>query len=52
MVGRGYESNMPGFADSYSEAELRDILAWIKTQWPDRERAHQAQVTAQDDASQ
>ena len=51
VVGGGYESNMPGFADSYSEEELRDVLEWIKTQWPERERAHQAQVTAQDEAT-
>ncbi|WP_299782861.1 cytochrome c [uncultured Roseobacter sp.] len=50
VVGRGYESNMPGFGDTYSEDELRDVLEWIKTQWPERERAHQAQVTAQDEA--
>jgi mono/diheme cytochrome c family protein len=51
VVGNGYESNMPGFGGLYSEQELRDVLAWIKTQWPDRERDHQAQVTAQDSQS-
>jgi len=51
VVGGGYESNMPGFGDAYSEDELRDVLEWIKTQWPERERFHQAQVTAQDEAS-
>lgn len=45
VVGGGYESNMPGFADSYTEAELRDVLEWIKTQWPERQRTHQAEVT-------
>ena len=51
VVGNGYESNMPGFGEMYSEDELRDVLAWIKTQWPDRERDHQVQVTAQDSQS-
>jgi mono/diheme cytochrome c family protein len=51
VVGGGYESNMPGFGDAYSEEELRDVLEWIKTQWPERERAHQAQVTTQDEAT-
>ncbi len=51
VVGGGYESNMPGFADTYSEAELRDVLAWIKAQWPDRERAMQERVTAEDRAA-
>ncbi|WP_366140545.1 c-type cytochrome [uncultured Tateyamaria sp.] len=52
VVGGGYDSNMPGFGDSYSEDELRDVLEWIKSQWPERERAHQAQITAQDVAAQ
>mgnify|MGYP006271237477 FL=1 len=51
VVGGGYESNMPGFGDIHSEDELRDVLEWIKTRWPERERAHQAQVTAQDAAT-
>lgn len=51
VVGGGYESDMPGFGDAYSEDELRDVLDWIKTQWPERERAHQAQVTAQDETT-
>jgi mono/diheme cytochrome c family protein len=50
VVGRGYESDMPGFADTYTEAEIRDVLAWIKSQWPDRERQTQAQITAEDAA--
>jgi mono/diheme cytochrome c family protein len=52
VVGGGYESDMPGFADTYSEDELRDVLAWIKTHWPDRERAHQAEITARDNTGQ
>lgn len=48
LVGNGYKSNMPGFADTYSDADLRAVLEWLKTQWPDRERNHQAQVTAAD----
>jgi mono/diheme cytochrome c family protein len=48
VVGGGYESNMPGFGDAYTEEELRNVLEWIKTQWPERERAYQAGVTAQD----
>lgn len=48
FVGGGYESNMPGFGDSYSEPQLRDVIEWIKTQWPERERAHQARVTQMD----
>ncbi|MCR9089704.1 MAG: cytochrome c [Rhodobacteraceae bacterium] len=50
VVGGGYESNMPGFGETYSDQELRDTLEWIKTHWPERERQFQAQVTAQDQA--
>jgi hypothetical protein len=51
VVGGGYESNMPGFGDTYTEKELRDVLKWIKTRWPERERAYQAGITAQDEAT-
>lgn len=51
VVGGGYESAMPGFAGRYSEDALRDVLEWIKTQWPERQRNHQARITAQDRAS-
>lgn len=50
VVGGGYESDMPGFADTYAEAEIQDVLAWIKSQWPDRERQIQAQITVEDAA--
>ena len=50
VVGGGYESDMPGFADQYTEAELRDVLAWIRSQWPEAERRHQAEVTRRDAA--
>lgn len=48
VVGGGYESNMPGFAETYTEAELRDVLAWIKSQWPERMRTYQEEVSAND----
>ncbi|MDK3071959.1 cytochrome c [Sedimentitalea sp. JM2-8] len=51
VIGGGYESDMPGFAETHSEAEIRDVLAWIKSQWPDRERQIQAEITAEDEAA-
>lgn len=48
VAGGVYESNMPGFGEVYSGEELIDVLEWIKTQWPKRERHHQARMTAQD----
>lgn len=35
---------MPGFAGSLSEADVRAILAYIKTSWPDDVRAKQASL--------
>ena len=45
VVGGGYQSDMPGFAEVMSDAEIRDVLAWIKSSWPERERRHQAELT-------
>ena len=48
VVGGGYESDMPGFGDSLSDAEIRAILDYIKSTWPDRERSFQSRVTEAD----
>ena len=45
VVGGGYESNMPGFGDVLSDAQIRAVLEFIKSTWPERERAYQKQVT-------
>lgn len=52
VVGGSYESDMPGFGEAYSDDEIRDVLTWIKTQWPEREREYQAQITAKDKANE
>lgn len=46
IVGGGYESDMPGFADVLSDAEIRAVLAYIKSTWPERERSYQEKITA------
>ena len=46
IVGGGYESDMPGFADVLSYAEIRAVLAYIKSTWPERERSYQAETSA------
>jgi len=51
MVGNGYESDMPGFEGLLPEAEVEAILDYLKSEWPERERAHQARVTAADEAA-
>ena len=37
---------MPGFADVLSDAEIRAVLAYIKSTWPERERSYQAETSA------
>ncbi len=36
IVGGGYESNMPGYAEVLSDQEIWDVLAYIKSSWPKR----------------
>lgn len=48
VVGGGYESDMPGFGDSLRDAEIRAILDYIKSTWPERERAYQRERTRQE----
>ncbi|SJM33687.1 Cytochrome c, class I (modular protein) [Mesorhizobium delmotii] len=38
VVGGGYESDMPGFRGVLSDKEIRGVLAFIKSTWPERER--------------
>jgi mono/diheme cytochrome c family protein len=40
---------MMGFGDVLSDAEIRDILAFIKASWPPRERAYQEAITARNE---
>ena len=37
-----YESDMPGFQGVLSDEEIRAVLAFIKSTWPEREREYQA----------
>ena len=46
VVGGGYESDMPAFEGVLSDDEIRAVLAFIKSAWPERARAYQAQVSA------
>ena len=45
IVGGGYESDMPGFADLLSDAEIRAVLAYIESTRPERERTYQENVS-------
>ena len=36
-----HESDMPAFGETLSDAEITAVLDFIKSTWPDRERAYQ-----------
>ncbi|WP_413463854.1 c-type cytochrome [Alloyangia pacifica] len=46
VVGNGYESNMPGFGDQLTNAQIEAIFTYIKSTWPEELRAHQAEISA------
>jgi len=43
QMGVALDSGMPGFGDVLSPDEITDILAFIKSHWPERERDYQAE---------
>lgn len=45
VVGGGYQSDMPGFGSVLDDEEIRAVFAFIKSTWPERERAYQAQMS-------
>ena len=45
----GYESDMPAFEVVLTDEEIRAVLAYIKSTWPERQRSFQADVTAGDE---
>lgn len=48
VVGRGYQSDMPGFGSVMSDEEIRAVLAFIKNTWPEQERQYQAEMSRQE----
>ena len=46
-----FESGMPGFGHVLSDDEIRDILTFIKSTWPEEIRRHQEHLTRQEAAS-
>lgn len=45
VVGGDYRSDMPGFGSVMSDDEIRAVLAFIKSTWPERERQYQAEMS-------
>ena len=46
-----FESGMPGFGHVLGDDEIRDILAFIKSTWPQDIRRHQERLTRQEAGS-
>ena len=47
-----FESGMPGFAEVLTDNEIHDVLAFIKSTWPEQLRLHQEDMTRQEAESQ
>jgi mono/diheme cytochrome c family protein len=45
VVGGGYESDMPAFEGVLGDDEIRAVLAYIKSTWPEREGRYQAEIS-------
>jgi mono/diheme cytochrome c family protein len=50
QMGVAVDSGMPGFGDLLSTDEIADILAYIKSHWPERERLYQAERSTSDES--
>ena len=50
--GMDFNSGMPGFNEQLSDEEIWNVLAYIKSTWPERIRNIQAERSAADIASQ
>jgi len=47
-IAPGYQTDMPAFGDVLTDAEITAILGYIKSTWPERERAYQQARTDAD----
>lgn len=39
VIGNDYKSNMPGFSNTLDDDDIRAVLAYIESQWPEEIRA-------------
>ncbi len=46
LIGGDYQTAMGPFAEVLSDDEIRAVLAYIKSRWPEKIRARQAEATA------
>jgi mono/diheme cytochrome c family protein len=48
QMGVNFDSGMPGFGEVLTPDDVDDILTYIKSRWPERERAIQAERSLAD----
>ena len=46
VVGGGHKSDMPGFGNVLTDTEIQAVLAYIKSKWPEKQRAYQEEVSS------
>jgi mono/diheme cytochrome c family protein len=46
LQGVDFQSGMPGFGEQLTDAQIWNILAYIKSSWPDRQRQVQSERSA------
>jgi len=51
LAPEGYESDMPGFADTLSDEQIRAVIAYIKSTWPAQISARQESISRQYDGN-
>ena len=51
VVGDGYESDMPAFGKVLSDDDIKVVLEYIKSTWPERARLSQEAITRADEAA-
>jgi mono/diheme cytochrome c family protein len=44
FAGAGYQSDMPAYEGRLSDDDIRAVLAWIKSRWPEAAQRRQAQI--------
>ena len=47
IVGGGYQSDMPGYEGTLSDAEIWAVLSYIKSRWPDEIQTRHDQISRQ-----
>ncbi len=52
IVGNGYESDMAGYAEVLSDTEIKEVMAFIKSTWPEQIIARHNEMNARVAATQ